>query len=192
MPAIIEISKKRIINEAVALIKKEGYENFNARNLAKNLGVSTKPLYRVYGSMDEIICDVDKQIYNIYDIFINENLDQQNPLLSICISYVDFSIKYKNLFKCLFLSNNLNWNNIDQVLDEKWNQATIVNLVNKQGMTFTDAKELFVNLWLYANGLATLLASNEIQMLEGEIKDKIIFMYRRLSANINIKEVVRY
>lgn len=182
MPAIIQLTKEEIISVAVALINEEGYESFNARNLAKKLQVSTKPLYRVYKSMDEIKTDVDSEIYNVYDNYVNENIDQKNPLLSICISYVEFAQKYKNLFVSLFLSNNLKWKNIEEVLDEKWNQATIVNLVNKGGMTFTDAKELFVNMWLYANGLATLVATNEVKMSQNEIRERIVKSFKNFTG----------
>ncbi len=178
MPAIIQLSKKQIISEAVHLINEEGYDNFNARNLAKKLNVSTKPLYRVYKSMEEIKKDVYEEIYKVYDNYVNENIDHKNPLLSICISYVEFAQKYKNLFISLFLSNNLKWKNIEEVLDEKWNQATIVNLVNKGGMTFKDAKELFVSMWLYANGLATLVATNEMKMTQNEIRERIVKAFK--------------
>lgn len=183
MPAIIEINKKDIINEGVKLINEEGWDSFNARSLAKRVGVSTKPLYRIFGGMDEIKEEVYKEIYSVYDNYVNENIDNKNPLLSICISYVEFAQKYKNLFVSLFLSNNLKWTNIDEVLDEKWNQATIVNLVNKGGMTFKEAKGLFVEMWLYSNGLATLVSTNEIKMSQNEIRERIVKVYKTFTTN---------
>ncbi|MFI3261029.1 MAG: TetR/AcrR family transcriptional regulator [bacterium] len=181
MPAIIELTKTKIISEVVTLIIEDGYENLNIRKLAKRLDVSTKPLYRIYKSMDEIKADADKKIYELYDEFVNENIDHKNPLLSISISYVEFAQQYKNLFISLFLSNNLKWQSIDEVLDEKWNQATIVSMVNKEGRSFGEAKELFMDIWLYANGLATLVATNEVKMTRNEIREKIIKIYQRLA-----------
>jgi AcrR family transcriptional regulator len=178
MPAVIELSKENIVKSAVKIVNQTGWTSLNARGLAHQLGVSTKPLYRVYKGMDEIKSDVYKEIYHQYDEFINSRVDNKKALLTLCIAYVEFAQEYKNLFVSLFLSNNLKWKSVNNVLDEKWNQSTIINLVNKQGLTFEEAKELFMNVWLYANGLATLIATNEIKIDEKEILVKIVKAYK--------------
>ena len=68
----------------------------------------------------------------------------------------------------------------ENVLDEKWNQGAIINLVNKHGYSFEEAKNLFMNMWLYANGLATLIATNEIKIEEQEILVKLVKFYKIL------------
>lgn len=180
MSAIAIIDKKIIINTAILMVKKYGWDAINARSLAKEIGLSTKPLYRIYASMDEIKIDLHEAIYKIYDEFINKRIDNKNALVTLCVAYVEFAKENKNLFKCLFLSHNLNWKSVDEVLDEKWNQSTIINLVNKHNYSFEDAKNLFMNVWVYANGLATLIATNEIDMDDKEIIKKIIKIYKEL------------
>ena len=113
----------------------------------------------MYKNMDEIKEGIYKEIYRQYDVFINSRIDNKKALLTLSIAYVEFASKYKNLFICLFLSNNLKWKSLDNVLDEKWNQSIIVNLVNKQHLSFDDAKTLFMNYWLYVNGQAVGLQS---------------------------------
>ena len=178
MAAVIDISKDNIVKGAVKIVNQTGWTSLNARGLAKELGISTKPLYRVYNSMDEIKEDVYKEIYRQYDEFINSRIDSKKALLTLCIAYVEFAQEYKNLFISLFLSNNLKWKEINNVLDEKWNQSTIINLVNKQGLSFNEAKTLFINMWLYSNGLATLIATNEITVDSKEILVKIVRVYK--------------
>lgn len=180
MPAIIEISKEEVAKEAVSIVNELGWSALNARLLAKRLNVSTKPLYRIFGGMEEIKVLVYKKIYNMYDNYVNENIDHKNPLLSVCISYVEFSQQYKNLFSCLYLSNNLKWSHFEEVLDQKWNQATIVSMVSKNGYTFKEAKEEFMDLWLYANGLATLIATNDMDISKNEIRERIVNSYKVL------------
>ena len=179
MKQAADITKEEIVKKAVQLVHKSGWESLNARSLAKEIGYSTKPLYRLFGGMDSIKEEVYKEIYREYDEFITSRIDAKKALLTLCIAYVEFAAKYKNLFISLFLSNNLNWENFDNVLDEKWNQSTIINLVNKEGLDFKKAKELFMSLWLYANGLATLIATNDIVLNEEEIMDKMVKTYKR-------------
>ncbi len=181
MPKVVEIKNENVIKAAVKMVNANGWNSVNARSLAKELGISTKPLYRMYKSMDEIKEAIYKEIYRQYDVFINSRIDSKKALLTLSIAYVEFAQKYKNLFISLFLSNNLKWQTLDNVLDEKWNQSTIVNLVNKHGYSFEDAKALFMNYWLYVNGLATLIATNDINIDEKELLVKLVKMYKLLT-----------
>ena len=183
MPATIELSKEHIVKVAVKMVNDDGWDSVNARSLAKKLGVSTKPLYRIYNNMDEIKNDIYKEISKQYDEFITSRVDNKKALITLCIAYVEFAQEYKNLFISLFLSNNLKWQSFENVLDEKWNQSTIINLVNKHGYSFDEAKTLFMNLWLYANGLATLIATNEIKVDEKEILVRLVKAYKVFAKN---------
>lgn len=180
MPAVVELSKDRIVKIAVKMVNESGWDSVNARSLAARLGVSTKPLYRIYESMDEIKEDIYKEISRQYDEFLTSRIDSKKALLTLCIAYVEFALEYKNLFISLFLSNNLKWKSIENVLDEKWNQGTIINLVNKHGYSFEEAKTLFMNMWLYANGLATLIATNDITMDDQEVLIRLVKYYKIL------------
>ena len=183
MPAIKELSKDYIVKVAVKMVNDKGWDSINARSLAKTLKVSTKPLYRIYKNMDEIKSDIYKEISYQYDEFITSRVDNKKALITLCIAYVEFAQEYKNLFISLFLSNNLKWKSLENDLDEKWNQSTIINLVNKHGYSFEEAKNLFMNMWLYANGLATLIATNEITIDEKEILVRLVKTYKTLTRS---------
>ena len=181
MPAIVNLTNEKVVQIAVKMVHDHGWNYVNARSLAKELGVSTKPLYRMYKSMDEIKAEIYKEIYRQYDEFINSRIDNKKALLTLSVAYVEFAKKYKNLFNSLFLSNNLKWQSLENVLDEKWNQSTIINLVNKHGYSFEEAKSLFMNYWLYVNGLATLIATNDIDIDDNELLIKLVRMYKLMT-----------
>ena len=183
MPAIKDLSKDYIVKVAVKMVNDKGWDSINARSLAKTLKVSTKPLYRIYKNMDEIKSDIYKEISYQYDEFITSRVDNKKALITLCIAYVEFAQEYKNLFISLFLSNNLKWKSLENVLDEKWNQSTIINLVNKHSYSFEESKNLFMNMWLYANGLATLIATNEITIDEKEILVRLVKTYKTLTRS---------
>ena len=176
----VTITKEDIVNRAKAIVANHGWDYLNARGLAKELGVSTKPLYRMFKGMDEIKDLVYESIYKFYDEFVTSRIDKEKALITLCVAYIEFAQEHKNLFKTLFLSNNLDWKSIDSVLDEKWNQSAIVNLVNKHGFTFESAKILFMHIWLYSNGLATLLAANDIHLDSNDIVKRIVTVYKDL------------
>ena len=180
MPVSCNLTKENIIKKAVIMVNKNGWDSLTARDLAKALKISTKPLYRIYSNMDEIKNDLYKEIYKQYDEFITSRVDNKKALVTLCVAYVEFAKYYKNLFISLFLSDNLKWKSIDDVLNEKWNQGAIINLVNKQGYSFEEAKDLFMHIWLYANGLATLIATNKIFIEDKEIIVRIVKIFKTL------------
>lgn len=177
------IDKKTLLKIAIKMVERDGIESINARDLAANAGISTKPIYRIYKSLDELKDDVNEIIKKEYDEFIMKRVDNKNALITVCVAYVEFAEMHKNYFKCMFLSNNLKWTSIDDVLNEKWNQSTIINLVNKHDYSFEEAKNLFMNMWLYANGLATLIATNEITIDEKEILVRIVKVFKVLTRS---------
>ena len=66
-------------------------------------------------------------------------------------------------------------------MNEKWNQGAIINLVNKHGYSFEDAKDLFMHVWLYSNGLATLIATNNVKLDDKDIIVRIVKIYKTLA-----------
>lgn len=186
MAAASIISKDELLKVALKMVEEFGVDSINARDLAKNAGISTKPIYRLYTSLDDLKKDVNNIIKKEYDEFIMKRVDNKNALITLCVAYVEFAEMHKNYFRCMFLSNNLNWKSVDHVLNEKWNQGAIINLVNKGGLTFDVAKNLFMNLWLYANGLATLIACNDLNIDNKEILVRIVKMYKELTKKMKI------
>jgi len=181
------INKEELLNVAVNMVEKYGIDSINARDLAKEAGISTKPIYRIYTSLDDLKTDVNEIIKKEYDEFIMKRVDSKNALITVCVAYIEFAQMHKNYFRSMFLSNNLNWKNVNDVLNEKWNQSTIINLVNKHSLSFDEAKTLFMNVWLYANGLATLIACNDLTIDNKEILVRIVKIYKELSKTKNEK-----
>lgn len=179
------INKEELLNVALKMVEANGLESINARSLASAAGISTKPIYRLYKSLDDLKNDVNEIIKKEYDEFITKRVDNKNALITVCVAYVEFAGMHKNYFRSMFLSNNLSWNSVDDVLNEKWNQSTIINLVNKQSLSFDEAKNLFMNVWLYANGLATLIASNDLTIDNKEILVRIVKVYKEFAKTKN-------
>lgn len=180
MASSVLLTKEEIVIKAKDIVAETGWESLNARGLAKALNISTKPLYRMFEGMEEIKKLVYDDIYKFYGEFVTSRIDKEKALITLCVAYIEFAQEHKNLFKTLFLSNNLSWKTIDSVLDEKWNQSAIINLVNKHGYSFESAKVLFMHIWLYSNGLATLLATNDIYLDSKDIIKRIVTVYKDL------------
>ena len=54
MPPKVRISKKDIVTAAVALVRKDGVQAINARNIASALNCSTQPVFSNFATMDDL------------------------------------------------------------------------------------------------------------------------------------------
>ena len=105
--------------------------NFLKKNIEKLLNENV---------IDSLYKDIKNSLFNesekLYRSVINE---------MYYVFYLTNNFKiddYKNLFCSLFLSDNLKWKKIEDVFDEKWNQSTIINLVNKNELSQMQAKKI--------------------------------------------------
>lgn len=54
MPAKKQVPKERILTAALELLKTQGYEAVNIKQLSAALGCSTQPIYLSFSGMDEL------------------------------------------------------------------------------------------------------------------------------------------
>ena len=58
MPKSTTITKEIIIKTAFEIARKEGFAVLSARNIAKQIGCSTQPIYWSYKNMDDLKAEV--------------------------------------------------------------------------------------------------------------------------------------
>ncbi|MBR5474873.1 MAG: TetR/AcrR family transcriptional regulator, partial [Lachnospiraceae bacterium] len=107
MPPTIKVSKDRIVDTAYQLTKDKGFDCVTARKLAKEIGCSTQPIFRVYPGMDELKKEVRARASEEFSSRLSASLvaDPQMyaTLLNVGVMYVDFAIQQPNLFRMLFM-----------------------------------------------------------------------------------------
>lgn len=164
MPPISKISKDMILKSGLEIIKNDGIDNLNVRNIAKKLNCSTQPIMYHYKNMELL----KEELYNIADSYHSEFLMKENsnnnPLLNIGLQYIKFAEQEKNLFKFLFQSDKFSNFNFEDLLNNNEDGLKYIFEIMKKETKLTnkDLKENFKLLFITAHGLASLLANNSI------------------------------
>lgn len=169
MPPTPTVNREEILDAAVSLVRLSGVEGVNARSLARSLNCSTKPLFRVYESMDALKRDVLVQLNNYYNSFMDSRMKSENRLLTQSIAYVEFARREPNIFNTLFMSRTCEGKRIAEILDADWNQESIRNAREVTGLDTEQARSLFRDVWLYSHGVATQIVSNDIEVPQEEV-----------------------
>ena len=169
MPPIPKISKDMILESGLEIIRSDGIESLNVRNIANRLKCSTQPIMYHYKNMDML----KEELYKMVDTYHSEYLmkkGKDNPLLSIGLQYIQFAKEEKNLFKFLFQSDKFSNFSFEDLLNNNENGLqSIFSIIQKEtNLTNNQIKDMFTSLFITAHGIASLLANNSMNYNEKE------------------------
>jgi len=158
-----------LLDCAFEMARKSGIDSVNARDLAKELGCSTKPIFRLFASMDDLKYAIYEMASNLYNERMFQGL-QQSSFLGMGLAYINFAREEKKFFELLFLSDKYKISSFSELLNDVENQGVIALISNNTGLTQTSAKSLFIDIWLTTHGIATMCATNTCDLDSSEIE----------------------
>ena len=169
MPPKAKISKESALNAALKLTQKNGWESISARGIANELGCSTQPIFRIYKNMPELKAELYSFIEEYYNRYIKTHITYENIFRSIGISNIIFARNEPNLFKALFMSDNIKTKNFVGMIDGD-NNAVLLHMIAQSAKVSPEkAKTLYVEIWLFTHGIASMIATNSCKLENREI-----------------------
>jgi len=161
MPPKSNYSKEDILNSCINLIRKKGEKYLTARNIAKELGGSTQPIYSKYANIEALVSEVaDYACQKAFDIILGFD-DPHSHFLSIGLGYYEYAVNEPNLFKFIFMSGKGEmFFDEDKVILSKAVKKMKRDMVLKE-MNFDDLVHLFKNMALYSHGICAALNSTQ-------------------------------
>lgn len=171
MPPKAKITEVQVLEAVFTLTRNEGFGVVNARSIAKELGCSTHPIFRIFKNMAELKVKFVSYVEKYYNDFIMSNIEGENPFLCIGLAYIDFASSERNLFKILFMSENFETNDFMSLIENDENQPIISAIQQMLGVDEKKAKKIYINTWLYTHGIASMVATNNLSLTEFQIKE---------------------
>ncbi|CCV64748.1 conserved hypothetical protein [Alteracholeplasma palmae J233] len=175
MPPKAKFTKNQITDTALEILRSQGIEYLTARALGKALGSSSRPIFTVFQSMEELKDVLIERIKIIYHEYIQEGLNDPLPFKGVGMSYVKFAKEEPNYFNILFATCREDIPNVEYILpmiDD--NYEAIINSI-KASYQLSDllSIKLYRHLWIYTHGIATLCASKLYLFNEEEVSQMI-------------------
>lgn len=105
MPPKVRISKEDIVTAAVALVRKDGVQAINARNIASALNCSTQPVFSNFATMDDLRNAVVEAADALYREYMQRETESgaYPPYKASGMAYIRFAKEEKELFKLLYM-----------------------------------------------------------------------------------------
>ncbi|RRC93175.1 TetR/AcrR family transcriptional regulator [Erysipelotrichaceae bacterium OH741_COT-311] len=188
----VKIQKEDILEASLSILRKDGFDALNARSIAKEMQCSTKPIFRYYESMNALKEDLSSYVDNYFSQYLlNYPYIYENPLINVGLAYVDFASKEANVFRFIYLSGYLSYATfIDFVFNSQAKNffANLLQQVDRQ-LSFEEIKKLYLQLLIYAHGLATLVSSNKMKFEQETLARLFVNAYIALKDNISNLQV---
>ena len=171
MPPKVKISKEKIIEAAISLIRNSGADAVNARTLAAALDCSTQPIFSNFETMEALQKAVLERAHNVYmDFLKNEAERRQYPeYKAFGMAYIRFAKEEKELFKLLFMCDRTGAS-----LPSTEDFDTSVELIMKNvGLSRERATLMHLETWTSVHGIATMFATSFLE-LDWELVARIL------------------
>lgn len=190
MPPKAKFTKAEIIDAALDIVRSEGPQSLTARSLGAKLGSSARPIFTVFSSMEDVQKDVVEAAKMLYDSYIEKGLTETTAFKGVGTQYITFAIKEPKLFQLLFMTEQERVPNLDDVLpliDDSY-EKILLSIKKDYGIAVTSAKRIYMHLWIYTHGIATLCATGMCRFTGEEIGKMMSEVCKSLLKNMKTGE----
>ncbi|SEL18560.1 transcriptional regulator, TetR family [Carnobacterium iners] len=166
------ILKSHILDTAYAVVKKEGFEGFTARNIAKTMDCSTQPIYLEFKNMDDLKNELYTKIKDYLTETIFANKRSEDAILNTCLNFVHFAKDEPIFFRALFLEDHLDPKRMYNLSYEEMLTA-FEEKAKTSSLSKVEKRTLFETIWISVYGTAALLAQSLIELDEVALKNSL-------------------
>ncbi|GIO36636.1 TetR family transcriptional regulator [Paenibacillus antibioticophila] len=172
MPPKPKISREAMLKGALDLVRDQGWDALNARNLASRLGCSTQPIFSHFSAMEELKAAVLQEAEQLYNTAMWAGLqDGGEDFLGMGMAYIDFARTEPQLFQLLFMSGSMVQGDLTSIAGTtEGDDQVIAFLSSNTGLSLDEAQKLYTTLWFAVHGIASLLATNGGKIDEQEAR----------------------
>ena len=179
MPAKAKVTKEIIVDAAFAIAREAGVESINARTVSERLHCSTQPVMYHFATMEAL----KRTVYAKADRYHSEYLmNMKKPpkgaALGIGMNYIRFAIEEPHLFRFLFQSDYFNGKTLLELIDAEELTPVLSAMQRSLGIGMEQTKTVFITVFLFAHGYASIIANNALKYDEDTINSHLERAYR--------------
>ena len=160
MPPTVRFTRDAVLHAACQLMRREGMEALNARAIAKELGGSTQPIFRLFTNMEDLPRELILYVARQFQAHAEADMAQSDsPYIQLCTTYLLYGRDEPELFKLLFMRDRVS----EGQYSDQTNFDLVFNIIKKETpLDDETALRFFERTWLFIHGLAVCIATKYI------------------------------
>lgn len=171
MPPKPRVTKDMIIEAAVDVVRRDGFESINARTVSQLLHCSTQPVMYHFETIGALKQAAFRRVDQMHTEYLMTIADEQDPVLGIGLNYIRFAVEEPQLFRFLFQSGYAQEKSLLEMIDSEELAPVIAAMregAKQDGIELTvqQIKDVFLTVALFAHGYASIIANNHLEFDE--------------------------
>lgn len=160
MPPTVRFTRDAVLHAACQLMRREGMEALNARAIAKELGGSTQPIFRLFTNMEDLRRELILYVARQFQAHAEADMAQSDsPYIQLCTTYLLYGRDEPELFKLLFMRDRVS----EGQYSDQTNFDLVFSIIKKETpLDDETAMRFFERTWLFIHGLAVCIATKYI------------------------------
>ncbi|MBE6096919.1 MAG: TetR/AcrR family transcriptional regulator [Schwartzia succinivorans] len=188
MGSIARIPKDQILDAALKMLIRDGYDSINIKTLAKELGCSTQPISWHFGSMPNLRKELTEAAFQYADkkmIPPPDDVVAIDRFREMGNRYIDLAYDEPNLARFLTEAHEGHTfaEQFIEILDRSMDETMSRQIADVLSVSVDQAEHLIQTLMLYVQGLVTMILSDRAQL---ESKEAAYEMIKRVGRNYMI------
>lgn len=179
MPTSSKIQREDIIKVAFEILKESGIEKVNARDIAKKLNCSIRPVYYQFNTMEDLRKELLNYTLDYYNNFLLDIKGNGPKYKEIGFNYIRFAKEEPNIFKFIFMGNYEIKIEEFAYFDKGYEEVEKILQIQNE-LSREIAKNFHLKMWLYTHGIACLIATNTASFTDKELSSLLTEQFQAL------------
>ena len=162
-----------VAEAAVSVVRRDGFENVNARTVARELGCSTQPVMYHFGTVENLKRAAYEVADGLHTAYLMNVPEGRDPILAIGLNYIRFAVEQPQLFRFLFQSGCAREGSLPEMIDSPELVPVLEAMREGSGLDEEQMKQVFLTVALFAHGYASIIANNGLEYDEGLVAEHL-------------------
>ncbi len=161
MPKVSVLTKEVILDAAFSIVRENGLNALSARNVARQIGSSVRPIYNAYVNMEGLKQELAKKIEEELNHHIFSYKKTGHPFLDLGLGYIHAAYVDPILFQVFYYGNMLG-KSLDSLVPDGYALRVLQQELSHFSISEQKIKEMVINGWIFVFGLALFVASGTL------------------------------
>lgn len=175
MPPKAKYTREEIISKAFEMTRKKGIDAVVARELGKELGTSSSPIFTAFKNMEELQQEVRKVAMRQFESYVKDALNYTPAFKYVGMKMIEFAMKEPKLFQLLYMREHDGSQTFSMLVDELGDTVDVCIAIMQKDYDLdkNDAEMLFRQAWLHTFGICVLVAGKVCTLTPQEISEML-------------------
>lgn len=180
MPPKAKYTREEIINAAFEMARKKGIEAVVARELGKELGTSSSPIFTAFKNMEELHLEVRKVALREFESYVSDALNYTPAYKYVGMKMVEFAAREPKLFQLVYMREHDQSQSYVGLMDELGDTVEVcIRVIQKDyALSKEEAEVVFRQVWLHTFGICVLVAGRICHFTPQEISEMLSMEFK--------------